>query len=655
VSVHTTPSHLAEPPEQIGTCALSPPGPVVAGQFGTWTITYTAGRAGIAPGGGVAVVPPCHNGVRWRVGHVVAAATGRGGLAVALKHCAPLSYHNQQFPVVFVTVEGAPLGPGDQILVTLGDPGAFISGFYERARAQDFAMPAAAFQVLVDPLGNARYSNPHYPGGQPRGYRLLRDSPSVDVLPGPPRRFAVVVPSRVAAGEPFDVLVRAEDAYGNPCTGLDGGVALGAQHARLDGPAAVRLPAGHGAVRAGPVTLRDVPVGGPVHVTAQSLEWQLLGSSNPIEVADSPGERVFFGDLHAHAFDRLAGRPSPEPLAPHGFGSYDEAYAYARDVAGLDFLALAAFPSPDPEHWPRYVSLTRAYHQPGRFVPFAAVELSDRSAGHRVVVFPADGAPDVQRGPLPELWRTLEGSGAIAIPHHPNASSEGGGQSWEVQDWSKHHPDYQPVVELVQTRGAFERDAPDVDADPPGATVIGGRGASVQDALALGHRLGFVGGTDNHYGQPGSTRCPKGGVDFRDRVTGGLTAVLAPTLTREAVFASLQARRCYATTGARMLLDLCVDGHGMGEAFETAADRVRLTARVVGDGPLARLDVIRNGEIAHSHRATGHLEELALTLPLPAAGETTYFYLRAVQRDGQIAWSSPVWATRRRAPGSTRR
>ena len=259
------------------------------------------------------------------------------------------------------------------------------------------------------------------------------------------------------------------------------------------------------------------------------------GGAAPL--GDAHAERLFFGDLHAHAFDRFAGRPAPEPLAPHGFGSYDEAYAYARDVAGLDFLALATFPSPDPQHWPRYVALTREYHQPGRFVPLPAVELADRTAGHRVVVFPGDGAPDLQRGTLPELWQALEGTGAIAIPHHPNASSEGGAQSWDVQDWSKHHPGYQPVVELVQTRGAFEQDAPDVDADLPGATAIGGRGASVQDALALGHRLGFVGGTDNHYAQPGSTRCPKGGVDFRDRVTGGLTAVFAPALTSEAVLA----------------------------------------------------------------------------------------------------------------------
>ena len=647
MSVHTTPPDLAEPPERLGRCALSPPGPVVAGRFGTWTVTYVAGAAGIAPGGGIAVVPPCHNGVRWRVGHVVAAGTGRCGLSVSLKHSAPLSYHNQQFPIVFVTVEGAPLAPGEEIRVTLGDPGAFISGFFERARAQEFAMRGAAFQVLVDPLGNARYSNPRYPGGQPLGFRLLADSPAVDVLPGPPRRLALVSPSRVAAGEPFHVLVRTEDEYGNPCTGIEGEIALGAQHAQLDGPAAVRLPAGRGAIHAGPFALAGARGDGPVHVTTHSLEWQLLATSNPIELAGAGAERIFFGDLHAHAFDRFGERPVPEPLQPQGFGRYEEAYAYARDVAGLDFVALATFPVRDPEHWPRYLSLTREHHVPERFVPLPAVELSDRNAGHRVVVFPGDDAPDVQNGKLPDLWTALAGTGAIAIPHHTNASSEGGPQSWDVQDWSQHDPRYQPVVELVQTRGAFERDAPDVDADPPGATVIGGRGAAVQDALALGHRLGFVGGTDNHYAQPGSVRCPKGGVDFRDRVTGGLTAVLAPALTREAIFAALRSRRCYATTGARMIVDFRVDGHPMGEAFESHTPDALVEARVTGDGPLARLDVIRNGEIAHSQRAGGSVENLAVTLPaIVAAGETTYFYLRAVQRDGQMAWSSPVWITR---------
>jgi hypothetical protein len=82
----------------------------------------------------------------------------------------------------------------------------------------------------------------------------------------------------------------------------------------------------------------------------------------------------------------------------------------------------------------------------------------------------------------------------------------------------------------------------------------------------------------------------------------------------------------------------------MGEEFASGAAEVRITAHVAGDAPLARLDVIRNGEIAHSRRAAELVEDLAVVLPA-AAGETAYFYLRAVQRDGQIGWASPFWLT----------
>jgi hypothetical protein len=129
--------------EDLGTCALSPDGPVVAGQFGTWTITYTVCSQHIRPGGGIAVVPPCYHGVRWRVGHVVASASGRCGLTVRARNGYPLVYHHAQFPIVFVRVEGGTLRAGDQITVTLGDAGAFVSGFFERTRAQELAMRGA--------------------------------------------------------------------------------------------------------------------------------------------------------------------------------------------------------------------------------------------------------------------------------------------------------------------------------------------------------------------------------------------------------------------------------------------------------------------------------------------------------------------------------
>ena len=175
-------------------------------------------------------------------------------------------------------------------------------------------------------------------------------------------------------------------------------------------------------------------------------------------------------------------------------------------------------------------------------------------------------------------------------------------------------------MEIAQNRGAFETDV------PGGATVIGGGGASAQDALALGHRIGFVGGTDSHHAQPGRNTCSMAGVDFHDHITGGLTAVIAPELTREAIIQALRERRCYATTGARMVLDFRVNGHGMGEEFTTAAPDVAVTARVLGTAQLARLELVCNGSCLHAirqrsrrrHCRDDHTPETADFLSLPA-------------------------------------
>ncbi len=642
---------------ELGQCSLSPDDPVVAGAFGTWTLTYTAGSMGIAPGGSIAVVPPCNNGLRWRIGHVTATTNGRCGLAIRTRNDYPLVYHHAQFPVVFVTVELESLRLGEQIQLTLGDPGSLVSGFYERARAQELSMKDAYFEVMVDVRGNASYSNPAYPYKDPMGYRLLPDLPHLDVIAGPPSRAAITAPATVAPGEAFDVLVRVEDEYGNTCPDSQGKLVLGSWSGKLECPPAVQLRRGEDAARVGPFKA-GMGSDSPLHITGQAWDLGISGVSNPIDVVNSAAERIFFGDLHTHAPGKF--RESREPLRPfaaQGFGTFEEAYSYARDVAGLDFVALAWFPPPADfqdtssvprlDDWVDYQTMTRRFHEPNRFVPFAAIELDEASAGHRVVVFPRDDGPAVRikRIELQDLWPALKGTDAVVIPHHPNTTSEGGPDNWVVQDWGQHNPDYQPVVEICQNRGAFETD------EPGGATAIGGFGASVQDALALGHRLGFVGGTDSHHGRPGSNRCPMAGVDFHDHVTGGLTAVIATELTREAILDALWARRCYATTGARIVLRFEVDGHAMGQEFTSASTQVRAAGRVLGTAPISKLEIVCNNEVVFDQRVGNRIALLDHVISLEPS-VMSYLYLRVTQEDGQMAWSSPVWASTMRGQPS---
>ena len=95
----------------------------------------------------------------------------------------------------------------------------------------------------------------------------------------------------------------------------------------------------------------------------------------------------------------------------------------------------------------------------------------------------------------------------VMVPHHPNTGqlfARGEhkqawrqGKYWTKYDWSIPNARAR-LVEIVQGRSNFEADA----LNDEWGIVMGEQGAAVQDALAMGWRLGFVAGTDNHEGHP---------------------------------------------------------------------------------------------------------------------------------------------------------
>jgi hypothetical protein len=82
----------------------------------------------------------------------------------------------------------------------------------------------------------------------------------------------------------------------------------------------------------------------------------------------------------------------------------------------------------------------------------------------------------------------------------------------------------------------------------------------------------------------------------------------------------------------------------MGEVLRvpTATSVRRIYARAVGTAPVTRLDVVKNGEVRFSvEGAEETLELLAEDADPVRPGE--YLYLRVMQADGGLAWSSPVF------------
>lgn len=184
---------------------------------------------------------------------------------------------------------------------------------------------------------------------------------------------------------------------------------------------------------------------------------------------------------------------------------------------------------------------------------------------------------------------------------------------------------------------------------------------TIQAVLAQGIIAGFAAGSNSRYGVGTDARRAESGRGY----PAGLTAVFADSLDQNDLFTALRERRCYATTGTRMLLNVAINGHAMGRLVEVSADDEKtlherqISARVYGTAPIDRIEVIRNNTEICTYRGDGHdvhfnwsdqqdLTRIALPRNLRGGGLTCYYYLRITQEDGEIAWSSPVWFMLRR-------
>jgi hypothetical protein len=191
----------------------------------------------------------------------------------------------------------------------------------------------------------------------------------------------------------------------------------------------------------------------------------------------------------------------------------------------------------------------------------------------------------------------------------------------------------EPVTEVVSVHGNSESpDAPIPIYDPVA-------GNFVHDVLGDGVQLGFIGSGDSHDGHPGANH-------FGRERSFGLAAIRAEALTRESIRAALQARRVYATNGARILLDLSLDGAPMGSLLPRVDAQpdteATLRLRVVAEAPLDHIELVSRGG-SSTWPLAGELEWRGeRSVARPRAGD--YLYVRVIQRDGGTAWSSPIFA-----------
>ena len=527
--------------ERLGTVTLEPCAPVVAGSYQQWTLTLTVGSYGIDERGTIKIaqrfacdMQPAQFSDPAAPAYCTVHTNGAAKLAPRF---APKGHERpwMRWCVVIDVYDGS-LAPGDTVTVVLGER----SGGSPGIRAQTFVESAHEFRVFVDPT-NASVA------------RAVADSPKFPIVAGEAVELVCIAPSQAVVGEAVEVFVKGQDMWGNP-TEVAGPVELDWE--------------GEGEIVVGGCRVSFcAPGSGRLIAAADGL----CCYSNPVAVsATAPQWHRYWGDLHAQSD------------ATVGVGTEEEYFAFARDWARVDFASHQGNDfQVDDQDWQRLNETVRTFHRDGEFVVFPGYEWSANSpaGGDRNVFYFAEGLPIVRNS----HWQIPHVPEDEVSPAHPAdvffarlarlvprdqviIGSHVGGRWADVKAYFD--PEAHNLVEVVSGWGVFEW--------------------MLFDALDCGHVVGVMCNSDGHKGRPGAEG--PGAGEFG--IAGGLTCVLASELSRAGVWEALCSRRCYGTTGARILLDVQIAGALMG-AVVTNVDSVDIRARVVGAVPLEALQVYR--------------------------------------------------------------
>ena len=592
---------------------------IEAGSLGTWMFIYTAGDVSVPTGGSVsfwndqtnlpcAYMSQTDDPTGWDYVTVESDAdvelvithlpSGRdGGLSGG--------YKDNRFCEVRVT--RGELVRGDSVVLRVGD-----------TRSDGQATPAAPytverinFYVGVDHKGDGSWA-------------YLPYVVTAAILPGPPAKLAVTAPSVAATGEIFALHVRVEDVNSNPRAAFVGDLSV-----VLDGVECTRVsmsPDDRGIIEVAGLSLSEP---GIFRFSVSTVDGLMSAISNPIRCADAPASRVYWGDMHCHADYADA------------VGSVEWNHDFARNSARLDFFsqtdhiystpgwATGAFNRPlvldVRTMWAECQRQARKWYEPGRFVTFLGYERTPwerrQRAGDLTVWFMDDDSDLVIEDTIAATIESVkQAEGRIFVGTH----------AAQKPDWEHYPEDVETVMPTLEISAMHQHAE-----------------WYLFEALQRGYKFATVGMADEHAGHPGYdvwARFGQAGTPRRPfSVRSALTAVFSHELTRMSVRDAFFARRTYATSGDRILLDVSVNGRPAGAEL-IGEDAVVVDVEVHGTANVERVDIIRGDRLVHSHLPNELDVEVKWVDPSPLAGEHWY-YVRVVQANGGFAWSSPTWVT----------
>lgn len=519
---------------------------------------------------------------------------------------------------------------GERVVISMGSPTAAGAG--EGNRSQSHIQRRRPFHLYIDPKGKGDFKEPEVFSIDVRGNRLAN--------------IRIIAPSIVYKNNRFDVYIRFEDIYGNLTGNAPEGtlIELSYEHLRENLNWKLFIP------ETGFLTLPNLYFNevGIYHLKLKNLQNGQEFVSAPIQCFLEAGDFMFWGLLHG------------ESIRYTEKGEIETSLRSFRDDAALQFYATSPFEeeeSASSNDWKNIANQVAEFNEEERFVSLLGFQWVGEPGeeGVRHMIYAKDNKPLIRRGELKsntlkKIYKSHTPKELLSIP----CFTMGKGYSFNFANFQ---PEFERVVEIYNCWGSSETSSK--KGNPRPIKGSGKKGVnevdegSIQKALLMGCRFGFVAGGLDHRGV--YANLVDGG---QTEYSPGLTAILSPDYSRDSLFNALYRRRCYATTGERIILHFNIAKEPLGSELNTKtkpglAFNRHIHGFVAGTAPIEEILIIRNGKEIHTISKQRDYVELAFDDSEPiekvvvdGPGEAppfVYYYLRVTQSDGHIAWSSPIW------------
>lgn len=606
----------------------------LAGEMNTWKFIYTPSSN--LPKGTKLKFDLQSKGreIDWQIptvnlkksGGAVYAVFGKGKVLQATEVESPDSFIPQ-----YEFVLPSALEAGGNFTIVVGAKEGEASKKAGLIRAQTTAQRRRPFSLYIDPTGKGHYDEP--------------EVFSMDIRGGELSNIRILTPSFVAKNKRFDVVVRFEDEFGNLTNNApeDTLIALSHEHLRENLNWKLFVP------ETGFISLPNLYFNEAGVYTIQLLNTKTKQAfrSSPIKCFPENNRHLYWGLLHGES-DRFDSTENIESCMRH-----------FRDDKAFNFFGTSPFESQEEtstEMWKLITQNIADFNEDERFTTLLGMQWQgdNKTEGVRQFLYAKDNKPilrkkDLKNNTLKKIYKSFSPKEIISIPSFTMAK----GMEYSFDQFD---PDFERVVEIYNAWGSSETTKKEGNTRPiksQGSGVEETAEGSVQKALQRNCRFGFVAGGLDDRGAYADLY-----DSDQDQYSPGLTAIIAPTHSRDALIEALYQRSCYATTGERIIVGLYLAGIPMGRETSTAEKQGlvinrHLSGYVAGTTRLQKVEIIRNGKVLKTFEPEGYSFEFEYDdmTPLDKAcidakdkkPPFVYYYLRVVQDDGHIAWSSPIW------------